>query len=98
MTRDTGDLLQNMLPSGGWGSFLLLKDPISLTREHQSYENETRENASPPYTNQDSLYATVPHPVGEDTEFGRINLAVCLTDERKINAREELHGRRLFRI
>ena len=34
MTRDTDDLLQNMLPSGGWGSFLLLKDPISLTREH----------------------------------------------------------------
>ena len=40
MTRDTGDLLQNMLPSGGWGSFLLLKDPISLTREHQSYETK----------------------------------------------------------
>lgn len=28
--NDTSELVQNMLPSGGWGNFLLLKDPISL--------------------------------------------------------------------
>lgn len=87
-----------MLPSGGWGNFLLLKDPISLTCENKTSETKCRRIISPPYANQDSLYAAVPPPLDEDAELGRINLTVCLADERQINTGQELHGGWLFRI
>jgi hypothetical protein len=95
---ETADDTQKVVPSGGWGSFLLLNDAISLpSHESQTIITNVMKNVlSNLYKH--TLDAVIPDPRCQDWELGRINFAVRRVDKWEVDARVETNFRGNVRV
>ena len=69
-----------MEPSGGWGSFRLLSEAISLRKEVSVGSGKKTKVCVPSYLNKDALDAAAAVPVAEDGELVWVDGAVNLED------------------